>query len=151
MSRQGFQREWNSWHGMNRRCYRLNTTDRHWKMYAGKGIQVCLRWHHGTEGAFQNFLSDMGERPDGTSIDRINGNGHYMPSNCRWATMEQQISNRYEQRGKERPNAKVTEKDVQEMRSLLQSGLSQRTVCEAYGISQTNIRLIKNYGSWRHV
>ncbi len=139
------EREYRSWYGMIRRCYRAQN-DRHWNRYGGRGIQVCKRWFQ-----FQNFLSDMGERPAGMTLDRINGDGHYEPSNCRWATMEQQLEGRYNPRGEERPNAKVTASEVQEMRSLLKLGLSQRSVAKAYGISQTNIRLINNYGSWRHV
>ncbi len=76
-----------SWRGMVCRCSNKNT--KAWWSYGHVGIRVCKRWLK-----FENFLKDMGERPAGTSIDRINIYGDYKPSNCRWATASQQVSNR---------------------------------------------------------
>lgn len=69
------------------RCENPRATS--WKWYGARGIAVCARWH-----AFENFLADMGERPNGRTLDRINNDGNYEPSNCRWATGKEQISNR---------------------------------------------------------
>ena len=78
------------WRTMKARCG--NPKSQSYKHYGGRGIKVCDRW---TE-SFSNFLSDMGERPNPElQIDRINNDGDYTPSNCRWATRsEQQLNKR---------------------------------------------------------
>jgi hypothetical protein len=72
---------------MRQRCFNPNCND--YKYYGARGITVCKRWLK-----FANFFADMGVRPRGYTIDRINNDGNYTPKNCRWATHSQQMKNK---------------------------------------------------------
>jgi hypothetical protein len=80
-------REYSSWNAMIQRC--TNPNEIGYKNYGGRGISVCERWFD-----FANFFADMGARPDRMTLDRIDVNGNYEPSNCRWATYSDQLRNR---------------------------------------------------------
>lgn len=87
------------YNNMRARC----NNKKHWLFhrYGGRGIIVCDRWLG--RGGFKNFLKDMGERPAGYQLDRIDNDGNYEPKNCRWASILEQMnnrSNRKEFRGK---------------------------------------------------
>lgn len=78
--------EYSSWSSMVNRC---RPTSEKSHLYFDRGISVCERW-----SSFDNFLADMGLRPDGHTLDRINVNGNYSPENCKWSTPKQQAGNR---------------------------------------------------------
>lgn len=81
-------RTYTSWQAMKTRCY--NTKDEHYPRYGGRGIYVCYEWVN----SFEAFLRDMGERPEGRTLDRIDNERHYTKDNCRWATPQEQAYNR---------------------------------------------------------
>ena len=99
------------WQSMKARCH--NTEDKAYPEYGGRGIKVCERWRDTSRGkgnnrsmGFRNFLEDMGPRPtDDHSLDRINNDLGYDPSNCRWSTSQEQSLNR-------RPYGEVKERWV---------------------------------------
>jgi len=76
-----------AWAAMKDRCSNPNSPN--YKHYGGRGIKVCERWEF-----FENFIQDMGERPTGMTLDRIDNNGGYELANCRWATWEEQCGNK---------------------------------------------------------
>lgn len=77
--------EYQSWCHMKSRCY--NPKTRQYRWYGAKGIKVLYK-------SFEEFLGDVGKRPKGKSIDRINNNGNYELGNCKWSTQKEQCSNR---------------------------------------------------------
>lgn len=107
----------NSWSSMKNRCNNPNSPD--YFKYGERGIKICDKWLNN----FNNFLSDMGERPKGTTLDREDNEGDYEPENCRWATTEQQLSNR---RNTVRIDYRGSSKTIRELSDI--SGMKQKII-----------------------
>lgn len=111
---------YNTWVNVTQRC--TNPKVKCWANYGGRGITICDRWRD-----FANFLADMGERPDGMSIERVDNDGDYCPENCIWSDRKTQGRNK-------RDTVYIT---------IRGERLSLRSVCEAYGVSYSP-------AWWRH-
>ena len=93
--KKSFSSEYNTYHHMIKRCYSKNHNS--YDYYGGRGITVCERWLE----SFENFYEDVGEKPSKKhSLDRIDNDGNYEPSNCRWATQSTQVINSRRKKGK---------------------------------------------------
>jgi hypothetical protein len=116
-------RTYRSWKEMRQRCRNPRSDNFQW--YGGRGIQVCQQWE-----SFERFLADMGARPQGATLDRIDNDGNYEPGNCRWATQKEQT--------RKQSTTKLTEPLVAQLRAdRAQLGLSYAKLGAKYGISAT--------------
>lgn len=113
------RRTYKSWRAMLERCY--DEGNGSFSRYGGRGISVCERWRN----SYDDFVDDMGLRPEGTTIDRIENDGNYEPRNCRWATKKQQDTNR-------RDNRKIDGRTVTELAEI--SGIGKATL--SYRLNQ---------------
>lgn len=126
--------EYRTWAHLKGRC--LNPKDDGFKDYGGRGIKVCDRWL-----SFENFYQDMGSRPPGHSIERVDVNGNYEPSNCVWLPIKHQARNTRATRFKQ--------EEVDEIRKRLSAGEAAKKISEEYGVSAGHIRQIKRGEIWK--
>ncbi|MDE1476488.1 hypothetical protein KKJ06_21460 [Xenorhabdus bovienii] len=111
--------EYISWERAKRRC--LDKNDVYYHLYGGRGITFCEHWL-----IFENFLKDMGERPDGHTLDRIDNSRGYEPNNCRWATVKEQSRNRRTNRWIEAFGQRMIFKDAADKYNISQGALTNR-------------------------
>lgn len=125
--------EYYSWASMIQRC--TNPRRNNWHLYGGRGITVCDRWR-----TFDSFLADMGARPDGFSLGRIDPNGDYEPENCEWQSAAKQA--------RTRRNNKLNEPRAKAIRNGL---AGSTTTARIYGVSKTMVRHIRTNKEWANV
>ncbi len=131
-----------AWKAMFQRCQ--NPTCKAWKWYGARGIKVCDYWR-----TFKNFLEDMGVKPTGLTLERIDNDGHYVPSNCKWATQkEQNLNRRIQTIGDNHGCHKLTEKQVLEIRS---SNLASPILSQRFSVNPSTINNIKRRKIWKHL
>jgi hypothetical protein len=129
--------EYVCWASMITRC--TNPRSKSYQDYGGRGIKVCKRWRG--EHGFENFLADVGPRPQGKMLDRFpDMNGSYKPGNVRWATIKE--SNRNTRQ------VKLTVAKVAQIRALIAQGMSQRGVARKFKVSSSVIWNIAHKRIW---
>ena len=116
---------YSSWAGMVSRC--TNPNQPGWKYYGARGITVCDRWR-----TFDNFLADMGERPDGKTLDRKDNDGNYEPGNCQWATPTEQVRNRR--------SGRVHAAGPEIRQCYADGGITKTELARRFGVSLNSIR-----------
>lgn len=110
---------YSSWNTMLYRC--TSPKSPNFAYYGGRGITVCERWRN----SFKAFLDDMGQRPPGTTLERIDNNGNYEPGNCKWATRSEQQRNSR--------NARLSQAQIDWIKSG--PAMSLRQVARTLGVS----------------
>ena len=128
--------EWRAWNAMRARCE--NPDHPAYKWYGARGIKVCDRWQ-----SVESFIADTGRRPSAQhSLDRVDNDGNYEPSNCRWATNAQQTRN---------SRGKLPERTVREIKDRLSRGEAHQHVADIFGVNRSTVSKISRGERWSDV
>ena len=126
-------KEYRIWDAMVRRCH--NPNHHAFASYGGRGITVCDKWR-----TFEGFFEDMGFKPAGMSLDRIDNDKGYSKENCRWATATDQARNRRA--------TKLTAEQATAIKEMLAAGVTQSTIAAQFSVSRSNVGHIAQGTTW---
>lgn len=135
-------------------CGMINRCKRN-PRYLRKGVTVCDRWSPGRCGGqaegFWNFVADVGERPEGMTLDRMDNSRGYSPENCRWATCKQQTANADLAVGTRHGQSKLSEETVRLIKARLAEGIGPKQIGQELDVKRTTVNDIKMGRTWRHI
>jgi hypothetical protein len=136
-------RTYDTWRAMLARCEYPGNASYH--AYGARGVAVCERWHD-----FRNFLADMGDRPRGSTLDRIKNARGYEPGNCRWATYAEQAANRDTARAERNGRSRLTSDQVAAIRAEHSAdGTSSYALAKRYGVDQGTVAALLQGRTWK--
>ncbi len=127
-------KEYTTWQTMKSRC--LNVKNNRYSRYGGRGVKVCDRWLH----SFENFYADMGDKPYGHTIDRIDNNGNYEPSNCKWVTNKENT--------RHTSTTKLNHELLPFILEMREEGSRLKVIAELFNVSLSTIHLICKGKTW---
>ena len=136
---------YNSWRSMKDRCFNKNNIG--FKYWGGKGVTVCERWL-----TYSNFLSDMGERPQGHVLSRNQDKGNYEPGNVTWKFREENTREMKHALGTKVGKSKLNEEQILKIRKLYkEEKYSMRELGRLYGVNHKTISAVVKRKTWKHI
>jgi hypothetical protein len=129
-------KEYRIWDSMVRRCH--SESHHAYSNYGGRGISVCNKWRK-----FEGFYEDMGNKPKGLTLERIDNSLGYNKDNCKWASMTEQSRNRR--------TTKLDKQDASLIKMMIDIGVTQNVIANQFNVSRANIGHIAQGLTWRNV